>query len=172
MVSGPAFEVLIAGGGVAALEAALALRDLAGERISLKLVAPNSEFVYRPMTVREPFSYGHTQRSTLREIAGDVGAELLEDSVARVDPPARTAHAKSGADLHYDGLMLCLGAQIRVRYEHAITLSDKGLDEVLHGLIQDVEQGYVKRLAFLIPGARSVAASDLRAGADDCHARV
>ena len=152
MVSGPAFEVLIAGGGVAALEAALALRDLAGERISLKLVAPNSEFVYRPMTVREPFSYGHAQRSSLREIASDVGAELLEDSVARVDPPARMAHTKSGADLHYDELMLCLGAQIRARYEHAITLSDKGLDEVLHGLIQDVEQGYVKRLAFLIPG--------------------
>jgi sulfide:quinone oxidoreductase len=152
MVSDPAFEVLIVGGGVTALEGALALRDLAGDRIRLKLLAPNSEFVYRPMTVREPFSYGRAQRSPLREIASDVGAELLEDSLARVDPAARVARSESGAELHYDGLMLGLGAQVRARYEHAITIDDKRLDELLHGLIQDVEEGYVKRLAFLIPG--------------------
>ena len=58
-------EVLIAGGGVAALEAVLALRDLAGDRARLTLLAPNSEFVYRPMTVREPFSYGVAQRFPL-----------------------------------------------------------------------------------------------------------
>jgi sulfide:quinone oxidoreductase len=51
------FNVLIVGAGVAALEAALALRDLGGERIATTMIAPNSAFVYRPMTVREPFAY-------------------------------------------------------------------------------------------------------------------
>jgi flavin-dependent dehydrogenase len=46
-------QVLIAGGGVAGLEAALALEDLAKDRVSTTLLAPAREFVYRPMTVRE-----------------------------------------------------------------------------------------------------------------------
>ena len=48
------FKVLIAGGGVAALEAALALRDLGGERIATTILAPGPEFVYRPMSLGEP----------------------------------------------------------------------------------------------------------------------
>jgi sulfide:quinone oxidoreductase len=32
-----------------------------------------------------------------------------------------------------------------------VTLDDRRLDELLHGLIQDLEEGYVKRLAFVIP---------------------
>jgi sulfide:quinone oxidoreductase len=46
------FNVVIAGAGVAGLEAALALREHAGEAIALTLVTPAAEFVYRPMTVR------------------------------------------------------------------------------------------------------------------------
>ncbi len=38
-------RVLIAGGGVAALEATLALRTLAEERVAITLVAPESDFV-------------------------------------------------------------------------------------------------------------------------------
>jgi sulfide:quinone oxidoreductase len=73
------FEVVIAGGGVAALEAALALRELAGDRIALKLIAPGTEFVYRPMVVIEPFRCPPVQRFPLAAITGDIGAELLPD---------------------------------------------------------------------------------------------
>jgi sulfide:quinone oxidoreductase len=51
-VSAPA-EVVIAGGGVAAVEALIALRDLAGDRARITLVAPQPDFVYRPMQVAE-----------------------------------------------------------------------------------------------------------------------
>jgi sulfide:quinone oxidoreductase len=67
------FGVLIAGGGVAALEATLALRELAGERISTTLLAPEPEFVYRSMRVREPFAYSAARHYSLDEIARDVG---------------------------------------------------------------------------------------------------
>jgi sulfide:quinone oxidoreductase len=145
------FEVVIAGGGVAGLETALALRDLAGDRVGLRLLAPNPEFVYRPMTVREPFAYARAQHYRLREIADELGAELIVDGLARVDAPARVAHTQSGAGLHYDALIVALGARIRARYEHALTLDDRHLDELLHGLIHDVEEGYTKRLAFVVP---------------------
>ncbi|MGD0455391.1 MAG: hypothetical protein ABSB69_17530, partial [Solirubrobacteraceae bacterium] len=55
-------RVLIAGGGVAALEALLALRALAPEQTEITVLAPNAEFVYRPMAVREPFSYPQANR--------------------------------------------------------------------------------------------------------------
>jgi sulfide:quinone oxidoreductase len=48
-------RVLIAGGGVAALETLLALRDRAAERLELCVLAPAKEFVYRPLGVLEPF---------------------------------------------------------------------------------------------------------------------
>jgi sulfide:quinone oxidoreductase len=145
------FEVLIVGGGVAGLEAALALRDLAGDRVSLRLLAPNPDFVYRPMSVREPFGLAKARRYPLREIADDVGAELIDDGLAQVDPSAHTVRSTSGAELPYDALILGLGARIRAPYEHATTIDDSQLDELLHGLIQDVEGGYTKRVAFVIP---------------------
>ncbi len=145
------FEVLIAGGGVAGIEAALALRDLAADRVDLKVLAPNAEFVYRPLTVREPFSFGQAERYPLREAVRHAGGELIEDRLAAVDASARTVRTESGAELRYDALILGLGAHIRPRYEHAVTIDDRRLDEVLHGLIQDVEEGYVKRLAFVVP---------------------
>ncbi len=77
------FVVVIAGGGVAALEAALALRELGAGRIALKLIASDTEFVYRPMAVIEPFGYPPVQRFPLAAIAGDIGAELLQDQPRR-----------------------------------------------------------------------------------------
>ena len=48
-----------------------------------------------------------------------------------------------------------LGARLYPRYKHAITIDDARLDELLHGLIQDVEGGYVKRLAFVVPSGKA-----------------
>jgi sulfide:quinone oxidoreductase len=144
-------RVLVAGGGVAALEATLALRELAGDRIDLTMVAPNQDLVYRPMTVGEPFAYPTAARYPIERIANDVGVDLVKDSFAWVVPSERVVHLESGAKHRYDALVLGLGARVHVRYEHAITIDDRRLDEQLHGLIQDVEGGYVKRLAFVIP---------------------
>jgi len=45
------FRLLIAGGGVAALEAALAVRHVAEDRVSVALIAPEPRFWYRPLAV-------------------------------------------------------------------------------------------------------------------------
>ena len=58
----------IAGGGVGALECALALAELARDRTEVTVIAPDPEFVCRPMTVREPFSYGPAARYPLAQI--------------------------------------------------------------------------------------------------------
>jgi sulfide:quinone oxidoreductase len=148
---GDRFRVVIAGGGVAALEGALALRDLAGERVQTTILCPQAEFVYRPMRVREPFAYSRARRYPLDDIARDLGAELKQDAFKRLDPERRVVHVESGDQLKYDALLLALGATRRSGFKHALTLDDSRLDEQLHGLIQDIEGGFVHKLAFVAP---------------------
>src|SRR5262249_3646316 len=87
---GEKLEVLIAGGGVAALETALALGALAPERTAVTVIAPNSEFFYRPMAVREPFAYGPAERYKLASIVRDAGARLVDGELASVDTATQT----------------------------------------------------------------------------------
>jgi sulfide:quinone oxidoreductase len=145
------FRVLIVGAGVAGLEAALALRELASERVSTTLLAPASEFVYRPMRVREPFGYSEARRYPLDDISRDIGIEFVRDAFKWLDPDQRVVHTEAGEKLEYDALLLAPGAVLRPRFSHALTIDDSQLDEVLHGLIQDVEGGYVHKLAFISP---------------------
>ena len=86
--SGP-FKVVIAGGGVAGLEAAFALREHAGAAVDLTLLAPATEFVYRPMNVREPFAYAAAQSYPLDRIARDLDAELYRTHSPGWSPPGR-----------------------------------------------------------------------------------
>jgi sulfide:quinone oxidoreductase len=145
------FKVLIVGGGVAGLEAALALRELAEERVSTTILSGASEFVYRPMRVREPFALSAAHRYPLEEIARDIGAELVQDRFRWLEADRRRVHTEGGDALEYDALLLAPGATLRSPFRHALTLDDSRLDEQLHGLIQDVEGGYVHKLAFLAP---------------------
>jgi sulfide:quinone oxidoreductase len=145
-------NVLIAGGGVVALETALALADLAPDRTEVTVIAPNSEFVYRPMTVIEPFAYGPAERYKLASIIRDAGARLLEGELASVDLAKQAIQTKVGESLGYGALLLGVGARAEPCFEHALTIDDRHLDETLHGLIQDVEGGYVRSIAFVSPG--------------------
>jgi sulfide:quinone oxidoreductase len=145
-------RVVVVGGGVAALEGALALSHLAPELTDVTVIAPNLEFVYRPMVVREPFAYGSASRYPLPRIVSDAGATLLEEELAWIDPGKHTLHTETGKAIEYDALLLALGAHASVRYEHGVTVDDRHMDETLHGLIQDIEGDYIHSLAFVAPG--------------------
>jgi hypothetical protein len=151
MTGEPSFRVVIAGGGVAGLEGALALAELAADRVAITIVAPNAEFVYRPMSVGAPFAFASPQRHPVARLAADVGADLLAESFGWVDPAARTAHTDEGTALPYDALLLALGARARAPFAHAVTIDDRRMDEVLYGIVQDIEGGYVHSIAFVSP---------------------
>src|SRR5262249_34601292 len=127
------------------------LRNLAADRTTLKLIAASPEFTYRPTSVKEPFSFGGAEHYPLDEIARDLGAELIEDTVESVDSGGQAVRTAGGRAHQYDALLVAMGARIHARYEHATTIDDRRLDDLLHGLIQDLEGGYVKRLAFVVP---------------------
>jgi len=144
-------RVLVAGGGVAGLEALLELRALAGDRVELTLADAASDFTYRPMKVAEPFARGQATRHAMAGIARDAGARLVPDAVVSADDEARVAHTAGGEELRFDALLLATGARAEPAYEHVLTWDDRSGPDHLGGLLRDIEQGYVKRLAFLVP---------------------
>jgi sulfide:quinone oxidoreductase len=145
-------HVVVAGGGVAALETLIALRDLAGDRVTITLVAPETTFVYRAMKVAEPFSLGHAREYELAEIARDHGARWIRDRIAEVEPEQQVVRCGSGAHIAYDHLVLATGAQATPAFREALTFGEDPAERRLHGLLADLEQGYVKSLAFIVPG--------------------
>ena len=147
----PGFRVLIAGGGVAALEAAFALRDLAPEHVSCTMLAPTSEFTVRAQTIAEPFNHGTAERYSLAQLAQAAGAELTLGSLAGVDATRRIARTRDGSEITYDALLIATGAIATARYEHTTAVDDTRMDALLHGLVQDVEEGYLRRVAIVVP---------------------
>lgn len=145
-------RVVIVGGGVAALESALALSQLAPEHTDVTVIAPNSEFVYRPMTVTEPFAFGGARHYALAPIVADAGARLLVGELAWIESEKNTLHTNDEEAIEYDALILALGARACPRYKRATTIDDRRLDETLHGLIQDIEAGYIHSMAFVAAG--------------------
>jgi sulfide:quinone oxidoreductase len=144
-------HVVIAGGGVAALEAIIALRDLAGERVDITMLAPEEDFVFKPLSVGEPFALGDAQRLPLKRFARDLGIELVQDGLASVSPGAHVVRTQGGEEVHYDRLVVATGARREEPYEHATTFRGQEDSEQLHGLIQDIEDQYVRRVVFVVP---------------------
>src|SRR3954467_10265053 len=81
-------RVLIAGGGIAALELVLALRVLAAPRVSVTVLAPEAELAPPAMTVATPFGRGGTQTYDWRQIAQEQDARLVLDKVVAVNTHA------------------------------------------------------------------------------------
>jgi sulfide:quinone oxidoreductase len=147
-------RVVIAGGGVGALEALMALHDLGEQQLDLTLVAPDDDFVLRPMSVAVPFSKGHVTRVPLDAICERFGARRIRSAIVSVDPDAHTVACDDGHVVGYDRLVLAIGAGTRDAYVSALTVHDD--DPVqLNGLLADVEQGYVGSVALVVPPAGS-----------------
>ena len=89
-------RVVIAGGGVASIETALALRDLAGDRVEVEIFSPGRDFVYRPYAVGEPYGTAHVASYDLGDLATRAGARFHHDSVASVDPDSRLVATHDG----------------------------------------------------------------------------
>jgi sulfide:quinone oxidoreductase len=144
-------RVLIAGGGAAGLETMMALRALAGERVDLTLIAPDDEFVYRPLSAEPPFSAARGRQVALSRAARDADAGFLATTIDAVDPEARTVRLADGSEQPYDALVLAVGAEAMPAVDRAVTWDDRADSELLGGLMQDIEQGYSRSVAVCIP---------------------
>jgi sulfide:quinone oxidoreductase len=143
-------HVVIAGGGVAAVECALALHDLAGDRIRMTIIAPNREFELRPLRTAEPFSRDHVRRHSLATLAARVGAQLIPAAVTKVHPDQHRL-VVGDHTIAYDVLVLAIGGRHRPAFQKAITFTGDTEAINYHGLLQDIDEGYTHALSFIVP---------------------
>ena len=144
-------RVLIAGGGVAALEAALALRELAGERVSVALLAPEPHFWYRPLAVAEPFQLGKVRHFDLGALADEAGAIFTPGALVSVDAERRLAYTSPGGAVAYDMLLIACGAAPKPAVEGALTFRGPADTSRIEQLLAEIERGEVRRVAFAVP---------------------
>jgi sulfide:quinone oxidoreductase len=144
-------HVVIAGGGIAAVEAALALRALTGTALELTMIAPNDRLHYRPLTVVEPFAARATRHYPLDEICHDLGVALRADTLAAVDGAAHEAITGGGARIAYDALIVAVGARAEAALARAHTFFADADPESLHWIVREIEEGITRTVAFVAP---------------------
>jgi sulfide:quinone oxidoreductase len=148
-------HVLIAGGGVAALETLLALRELAGHRLQITLLSPQREFLYRPVTVAEPFGRGEARAYELRQIVGADGAgRLVWDTLQSVEPDQRVAVTGTGERIGYDVLVVALGAIALEPLPGALTFRGRSDVPAVRDLLEELVSGKARSVALTLPSER------------------
>lgn len=148
-------RILIGGGGVAALEAALALHTLAADRVSVEIIAPETDFVYRPLAVAEPFRVAEVRSFPLRRLTEATGATLHHGLVTEVEPDLHLVTTESGERLPYDLLLLALGAHTIEALPGALTFAGPKDGPALARVLEEAVYGEITSIVFAVPPGAS-----------------
>ena len=145
----------IVGGGVAALEALIALRRIAQERVALELVTPTPEWAYQPLAVAEPFGLGEATRYDLVRVARDHGATMHLAGVQAVRPDDHELVTWDGRTLGYELLLLAIGARAQTGIPGSVTIKGPGYTGRFRTMLRDLEGRRIRRVAFAVPAGAS-----------------
>jgi sulfide:quinone oxidoreductase len=145
-------KVLIIGGGVGALEAALALREMAGEKVRVEICAGRSDFVYRPFAVGEPYGASRVLRYDLEQLTDRCGAEFRLANVGWVDTAQRCAHTHDGDEIPYDFLIVSCGARLLWSVPGAVTFWGVADEGEIGEVVSRLREGRLRRAVFTMPG--------------------
>jgi sulfide:quinone oxidoreductase len=148
-------KVIIAGGGVAALEALMTLNELAGAFVDLELVTPTPEFAYRPLAVAEPFGLGEARRFDVVAIARDHGAAVHIAGIQGVDPAAKCIHTWDGRELPFDLLLVAIGARAVTAIPGSVMIQGPGYTGRFRAVLDELVNREVRHVAFALPPGAS-----------------
>jgi sulfide:quinone oxidoreductase len=146
-------KIVIAGGGIAGLEALVALRSHLGPEPRIELLEANTDLVERQRSVTEPFGGGAPQRFDLARIAADHDAHLRPDRLSSVHPEARCVRTVRGDTLAYDALLVAVGARSDTAIPGALTFSGPRDVGAYRKLLEDIDADRVDTVAFALPTA-------------------
>ena len=145
-------RVVIAGGGVAALEAAIALRELAGDRAEVAMYSPREDFIYRPFAVAAPYGASRPMRYDLAELAERCGAGYHRATIGSVDGEAQRVHTHDGDEIAYDYLIVACGTRLLAGISGAVTFWGVPEDPRVEDVVRDLRERKARRIAFTMPG--------------------
>jgi sulfide:quinone oxidoreductase len=143
--------VLVVGGGVAGLEAVLALRELAGELVDVELVAPEYQFFYRPLAVLEPFGRRPRDSWELADLTRAAGARFTPGELRALNVEGHVAELTSGQRIPYSAVVLACGARPEAAVAGALTFRGPADGERFKALLDEIKAGRAKRLVFAVP---------------------
>lgn len=144
-------RILIAGGGVAGLEAALALREHLGSRVDIDLLAPEERFVYRPLAVLEPFGLGEPWAYPLDGLLEPLRVTRRRDALVSVDPANHRVVTASGEEVAYDALLVALGSRPVPALPGATTFAGPDGIVGMRRVLRDLAEGDAQSVAFALP---------------------
>lgn len=145
-------HVLVAGGGVAALEAAIALHQLAPDLVEVELLSPDEYFSYRPLAVTLPFETEAPVRFELAELARRFGASVRHGALTGIDSWRHSAHTSTNQDVEYDVLLIACGALPMPAVSGAIMFRGPSDAEPIRHVLDEIARGEVHSVAFVVPG--------------------
>jgi sulfide:quinone oxidoreductase len=143
-------HVLIAGGGVAAVEAVAALRALAGRRVRITVLSPEDELVPRPTSVASPFGFGPPNPLPLAAVQQHARFDLHRGKLTRIEADAHVVIDDAGEPIAYDTLLVAIGARPQPAVPGAITFSGPPDVGAVARALEDTP-----RLAFVLPSVSS-----------------
>jgi sulfide:quinone oxidoreductase len=145
------WRVVVAGGGIAGVEALLGLASLGGGRLQLAVVTPGDRFTLHPHAVGEPFGLGPAPSLPMADVAREAGARFVRDSVARVRPQDMAVDLASGRELPYDALVLAVGGRRRPAHPAVVTFAGTEGVPAIHDLVADLTHRRAEAVAFVVP---------------------
>ena len=113
-------RVKIIGGGVAGLETALALADLAPSLAEVCLITPDPDFVYKPLFVEEPFTGKPPPQFALEPLLADLAGTTVVQGCRCDRSEGARDHLEGGHELGYDLLVVVLGGVPRTAFADVV----------------------------------------------------
>ncbi len=144
-------RVIIAGSGVAAVEAILALRHLAGRRFDIDLVAPTHALEHRPASVAAPFGLGAPAPLDLHELARRYDVTLVEGELAAVNVEAREAHLSSGQARAYGHLLVAVGARPESAVPGSLVFRGPADIPMVEWVLAELKRGHREEVVVVVP---------------------
>ncbi len=140
-------RVLVAGGGVAGVEAVLALRHLAEDSVEIELLTPGADLVVRPLSVRTPFDGPAAPRLPVERL----GVPLRLGALARVDPARHEVLTTDGAVMGYDRLVVAVGARAKQALDGALHFHGPRSAGLLENALRHARPEPGRPIAFVVP---------------------
>lgn len=144
------FDVVIAGAGLAGIEAVLGLRELARDQVRVTVVGPAHEVLHQPLG-DAPWTMGGVDRHPIDEVMSLLDVSLVRDAMTGVDPDRRRLLLRQGGEMPYDALLVAIGARRVMSLDNAVVFGSAIDVPAVERILDLAHRGAAHRVAVTVP---------------------